>query len=215
MPISPGQQLNVEIVANGLVSSAGSNSRAFNASFHYRRPTSVVAVNKSNVITAWQTAIRLALLSCLSLRLTLTNIACRIIDDAQDAYLLVADTHPGLITGDSMPTSSTVFLLLQTGLRGKSYRGGKHFFPIGESATTVLGDDILNAGAITYFGTLAAAILAGFTDSNGNVWTPTVLSKKLSQLRTNPTTVVANAVTAVLVNKRVGTMRHRKVKSTY
>jgi hypothetical protein len=213
--IPNSQQQHVELVYNGLVASAGSNSRAMQAIFHYQRTSTVNPLNKTNVISAFITQTRTLLMTCLSLRLTLTNVACRIINDAQDAYKLTTDTHAGLVTGDSMPLTNAAFLLFQTGLRGRSYRGSKHLFPVGESATTVLTDDIFNAAALTYLGNFATAAAANFTDSDGNVWFPVVLSRTLSQLRTNPTTVVANPVTAILVNKRVGTMRHRKVKSTY
>jgi len=114
-----------------------------------------------------------------------------------------------------MPTTESAFLLFGTGLRGKSYRGGKHLFPLAESATTTGTDDILNAGALTYFGALAAQALLPLTDAGPNTWNPCVLSRKLSQLRSNPTTVTRNDVVSVSVNKRIGTMRHRKVKSLY
>jgi hypothetical protein len=215
MPISPSLITNAEVVINGTVASAGSTTRAFASVYHYKRTNTVNPINKGHLVTAVQTQFRTLLMTCLSLRLTLTNYACRWLDDATDAYALTADTHPGLVTGDSMPLTNAAFILLQTGLRGKSYRGSKHLFPLGESATTVLTDDVFNAGALTYLGNYAAAIIANVTDSDGNVWQPCVLSRKLSQLKINPTTVTMNVITSALVNKRVGVMRHRHVKSTY
>ena len=84
-----------------------------------------------------------------------------------------------------------------------------------ESDTTGGTDDIWNAGALGRLGTIAAAILAGFTDANGNIWKPIVVSQKKSQLRNNPTTVTFADINQVLVNKRVGSMRHRRVTSVY
>lgn len=215
MPISPTLITHAEVIINGNVASAGSSGRSMAVVQHFRRTSTVNALTKAAFLTAFQSSQRALLMACLSVRLTLTNIGARWIDDALDAQTFLVDTHPGLVTGDSMPLTQAAFLLLQTGLRGKSYRGSKHLFPLGESATTVLTDDIFNAGALTYLGNFAAAMLAGFTDSNGNVWIPQVLSKKLSQLKANPTTVVANDVTSVSVGKRVGVMRHRHVKSLY
>jgi hypothetical protein len=206
---------HAEVILAGVVAAAGSSSKNMNLVMHLRRtstsPTLTKAALQSILATNW----RGAFLACVSLRLTLTHWSIRWIDDALDAPVLTSDTHPGAVTGDSMPLTTAAFLLMQTGIRGRSYRGSKHVFPLGESATTVLTDDIFNAGALTYLGNFAAALLASNTDSNGNIWVPQVLSKKLSQLRTNPTTVVANDVTAILVGKRVGTMRHRRVASQY
>jgi hypothetical protein len=215
VPIPSNQQIHFELLIAGTVASAGSSARTFLNVHHVRRTSTVNPVSKGNIIAAYQTSIRTLLLTCLSLRLTLSSFQCRCVDDAQDAYASVADVHAGLVTGDSMPLTQAAFLLLQTGLRGRSYRGSKHLFPLGESATTVLTDDIFNAGALTYLGNYAAALLAGFTDANGNVWVPQVLSRKLSQLKVNPTTVTANDVTSIAVGKRVGVMRHRHVKSLY
>lgn len=215
MPISPTLITNAEIVINGVVAAAGSTSRKFASVYHYKRTNTVNALSKAALVAAVQAQFRTLMLTCLSLRLTLSNYACRWIDDATDAFALTTDVHAGLVTGDSMPLTEAAFILLQTGLRGRNYRGSKHLFPLGESATTVLTDDLFNAGALTYLGNYATAIITNVTDANGNVWQPCVLSRKLSQLKTNPTTVVANPITSAAVAKRVGSMRHRRVAQLY
>lgn len=215
MPIPANQIVNAEVIINGVVASAGSSAKKMQAVFHYRRTATVVTPTKAALETAFASAIRVLFINCLSVRLSLSTITVRWLNDAIDAPLAFATAGAGAIIGDSMPLTNAVYLLFQTGLRGKSYRGSKHLFPIGESATTVLTDDILNAAALTYFGLLSAALLAQITDSTGNVWVPSVVSKKLSQLKVNPTTVVANDVISIAVAKRIGTMRHRRVAQLY
>lgn len=215
MPISPSLITNAELILNGTVASAGSSSRAVASVYHYKRTNTVNALSKSALQTAFLSACRSAITSALSVRYTGTNLSCRWLDDATDAPALVAETHPGGVAGDSMPLTNSAFLLFQTGLRGRSFRGSKHYFPIAESATTIATDDIFNAGMLTLLAAIGTALIANLTDANGNVWQPCVMSRTLSQLRRNPTTVIANPITAILVAKRVGIMRHRRVKPVY
>lgn len=215
MPISPALITHAEIIVNGIVAAAGSTSRSSASVWHYRRVSTIINPVKLQLANIFNTNIISKLLLMFSVRYTGINISVRWLNDAQDAQSFTPSVSPGTIVGDSMPTTNAAFLLFGTGLRGRSYRGSKHLFPIAESATTVLTDDIFNAAALTYIGNLATAALAQLTDSGGNVWQPCVLSRKLSQLKTNPTTVVSNDVTSISVCKRVGIMRHRRVKSVY
>lgn len=212
----PNNQItHAELVLKGVVAAAGSTSKNMNLVMHYRRTANVLTINKTNLANAWLTANRALFTLTVSLRLVLSGLAVRWIDDALDAPVLTSDTHAGAVTGDSMPLTASAYLKLSTGLRGKSYRGSHHIFPMAESQTTVLTDDIWNAAALTTLGNLATGLLANVTDSDGNVWVPQVLSKKLSQLQRNPTTVVANDVISISVAKRVGNMRHRRVAQLY
>lgn len=215
MPISPSLITHAEITINGTVSSAGGNSRPSQSVWHYRRVSTAPVLSKLALKTIFNTTVMVPLIACLSIRYSGQTVFVRWLDDAQDANQSFTGVNAGAIIGDSMPTNVSVFLLMGTGLRGKNFRGSKKLFPIGESATTVATDDILNAGALTYFGTLATGALANLTDTNGNVWTPCVLSRKLSQLRVNPTNVITNDITSVAVRKSLGHMRHRQIKAVY
>jgi hypothetical protein len=209
------QLYTAELRIQGTVSAAGSNSRTAMQVHHYRRTANVLTVNKANIITAFLAACRSALTACLSVRYTGTVTDCRMIEDALDQPLPMAETHVGGVAGDSMPMSVSAFLKYSTGLRGKSFRGSKRVYPIAESFTTVATDDILNAGALALFATLNTALLAGFTDGDGNVWVPCILSRLNSQLKKNPTTVFRNDVTSITTRKSLGHMRHRQAKSLY
>jgi hypothetical protein len=215
MPIPANQIVHAELIYKGTVASAGSSAKTMQAVFHYRRQATVVTPTKAALASAWLAANRANFNAVQSLRFTGIGLTVRWVDDALDAPVLTSDTHPGVVTGDSMPLTNAAFLLYQTGLRGRSYKGSKHIYPLAESQTTVLTDDLFNAATLTLLGTLAASLLGAITDSTGNIWVPQVLSKKLSQLKENPTNVVAYDVTTIAVGKRVGTMRHRRVASVY
>ena len=215
MPIPANQVTHCEVKLFGLISSAGSSSKNTVNTFHFRRTTVVNPLSKAHIDTAFQAAIAAKVLLALTLRWAQTFNTVRFLNDATDAPGAFAHANPGAIAGDSMPASNYVYTLLQSGLRGKSYRGNYKLGPPGESATTVGTDDILNAGAITYFGNVASAVLGGFTDADGNIWVPSIVSKKLSQLAINPTFVFYSDVTTIKVNKRVSEMKRRKVASAY
>jgi len=215
MPLPNNQILNAEVIIYGSIASAGSNQRNTVNVFHYQTTPTSLTKSHVAVANAVQNEIMTPLQLALNARWIETHITCRFIDDAQDAPVTVTATSPGGVVGDSMPMINTVFLLLRTGLRGKSYRGSKKFGPISETDTTSGTDDILNAAALTRWGNVLTAVLANVTDVNGVVWTPTVLSRKLSQLKVNPTTVVANAITQGLLKKSIGRLRKREAHSVY
>jgi hypothetical protein len=183
--------------------------------WNYRRTATAVDATKVALVNAFIANVIPKIKLALNNRYTGTNITVRWLNDAQDAPSLTAEVGVGNVAGDGMTTANAAFMLFKTALRGRSYRGGKHMFPLSESNTTAGTEDLFNAGALTLFGDLATAALAQLTDATGNVWNPCIVSRVLSQLKVNPTTVTANDVTSIAINKRIGTMRHRKVKTVY
>ncbi len=154
-------------------------------------------------------------MAALNVRATMSNLSVRLIEDPTRAAVLTTDTTAGAITGDSMVMDDSSFLLMKTTLRGKSYRGAKHFFPMSESDTTT-SSDIWNAGCLTRLGAIAAAALAGFTDSTPNTWTLCVYSRTLSNPPRQPAAlIVTNDVSSILVRKSIGDMKTRRPKSVY
>jgi hypothetical protein len=215
MPVSTVPPSNVEIHIKGTISAAGSNNRLTDWAFYFARNSLVPTLNKAGIDTAFQAAIMVPLGAALNNRFLQSQNTVRFPDDATDAPVAFNHAVVGAVAGDSMPTLCQAFMLFRTGLRGKHYRGSKKFGPLSESDTTAATADLLNAGAQANWAAVAAAILAGFTDAQGNTWIPTVLSKGLSQLRTNPTTIVASFVTQVLTRKSIGRIKKREVKSVY
>lgn len=215
MPLPSTSIKTVEIQVRGTIASAGGSSKSTNFVFHFARTTTVAPIAHAAIDTAFQTAVVVPIGTALNVRWLQSSNSVRYVDDALDAPIYYSHAQAGLVAGDSMPSHSSVYLLMRTGIRGKSYRGSKHLAPVSESDTSIATADILNAGALVNFGAVATAILTGFTDANGNIWKAVVLSKTLSQLITNPTTVVANEITQIMVNKRIGNMKKRQVASVY
>lgn len=214
MPTPPVTATVVQIAMKGLMAAAGSQSVKTVFLFHFRRSTGAGAPSKANIDAAFQAAIATPIAAALNNRWAATVDSLRFLNSALDGDVDFSSALIGLISGDSMPSDQAAYLLMRTGVRGKSYRGSKHLGPMSESDTTTTGD-VFNAGALTRLSTIAAAILAGFTDSDGNVWKPSVVSTSLSQLRTDPVTIIANDAAQVSVNHRVGSMNRRKTASVY
>lgn len=215
MPIPVNQQRTVEIVMNGVASAQGSNSKNIANVYHFYRTTNVPPVSKTHIETAFQAAIGALVIALLNVRYTQTTTTVRIVDDALDQPVIFPESGVGAIAGDSMPIEDMAYVLLRTGIKGKSFRGNKKYGPLSESDSTLATADVLNAAAIARFATLQAALLAGFTDSDGNVWQSQVLSKILGQYLVNPTNVICYPVVQTALNHRISSMRRRKPKSVY
>jgi len=198
---------NVEIVtkATALATGEPTTRKSWNV-WHFQRPTLTPALSMVNVEAAFQTAIQLAVLDLLSVSYVQTTTEVRCIDDASMQYTVVSRAQTGTVTGDSLPSGNTVNVIFRSGLRGNDTHGGKKFGPIAESSTTL---DQLNAGAQTDWTAFMATVLAGFTDSDGNVWKPFILNRSTSQLSVNPTRVMYQLIQSAAYNIPLGFMRKR------
>lgn len=212
MPIPLNQVTVAEIVMRGLIAAGGSNAVRTNFVFHYRRLAVSVDPTKTALNTIFTTDIATPVAAALNVDWAASLHDIRWVNDATDAYASFTATEVGAITGDRLQTFVAAYLLMRTGLRGRNYRGSKHLGPMSESD---IGDDVFNAGCLTRLTTIATALGTTLTDSTGNQWKLTLLSRNLSQLKVNPTTVTTNDVTSILVRESVGTMRGRKVESVY
>jgi hypothetical protein len=201
-----------QLAQKGLMAAAGSNSVPTVFLYHFRRLSGSVTPSKANINTAFESAIGTPVAAALNARWAATVNSIRRMNDALDANVDFTSTLVGAITGDSMPSDEAAFLFARTGVR--YYLGGKHYGPMSESDTTTSGD-IFNSGCLTRLTAIATALLAGFTDSDGNVWKSSVFAASLSQVSTNPVTIIAADYTQVLPNHRVGSMNRRKVASVY
>jgi hypothetical protein len=217
MPIPLNQITHAEIHFRGIIASAGSTARTIDNVFHYRRVAVVINPSKSQLEAIFQTQVAIPICAALNARFTQSANTVRWVNDAVDGEFFVPRALPGLIAGDSMTPINASYLLLKSGLRGGSYRGSKHLGPMSESDTSVGTDDIWNAGCLARLATIAAAMVGSLTDVGGNIWFPVILSRTIAgaQYKVNPTTVIATDVNMVAVNKRVGSMKHRRVASNY
>jgi hypothetical protein len=208
--LSSDQLLTCEIIMKGSVLAEGGSAKNFANVFHFQRTTNVNPVNKAHIEASFQTNIATPILAALSLDYAQTTNSLRFLEDATDPYQDVTESTAGSITGERLPDYNAVVIRLYGNVRGKSARGSKHFGPLGESQSN---GDTLVSSAVTLFQAVGAAIVAGFTDSDGNVWLPVILSRKYSILGTNPTTVKTFPVTSYMLNKTTGSMRRRKSKT--
>ena len=215
MPIPQNQILCGEVHLTGQMAAKGSNDVNTDFVFHFRRITTAVAPNKLNLANIFITNIATPIAAALNVSWSGSLVRVRWPNDAVDQFLDTSTVVVGAITGDRMASEDSAFLSFKTALRGKNYRGSKHIAPMSESDSTSGSEDLFNAGALTRLAAINTALLAGLTDSDGNQWVFSILSRSLSQLRTNPTTLVQNDVTEAKVNKRIGSMLRRKVKSVY
>lgn len=216
MPIPANQILIAEIQMRGIITGGGAGEVRTNFVFHFRRLATAVDPLKSPINTAFQTNIATPIAAALNEDWEATTNSIRFVNDALDAPTEFSSALEGAITGDRLASFATAYLLMRTAVRGREYRGSKHLGPFSESDVThATGCDIFNAGAVTRLTTICTAIGAGFTDSTTNNWVPCILSRKLSELTENPTTVITNDVTQILPNQRVGSEVRRKAPSLY
>jgi len=215
MPINPTLISNAEILVQGRIVAGGSNSRATSYTFHFKRTTTVNPLSKANFESIFQSTVMAKVLLASNVRWNQLFNNVRWIDDAQDQSLPISRNNLGAIATPGSQSFDAVYVLLRTALRGKNYRGSKHFFGVSEADTTQPNDDILNAGAIVLWGDVITGMMTPLVDASGNTWNLSVVSRNLSQLRVNPTTVISNVVTTALLNKRIGRMSRRTSVSVY
>jgi len=215
MPIPLNQVTTAEIVLRGTIASGGSGAVTTNFVFHYRRTAVAVNPTKTALNTAFQAGPVVPLAAALNVGWSASINDVRWVNDAQDQYVSFANPAVGAIAGDRLSTVASVYLLFRTGLRGRAFRGSKHLGPFSESDVTAANEDLLNAAAQGRVGAINAALATPLVDATGNTWNFTLLSRSLSQLTLNPTTVTVNDITQFLFNKRVGTMRRRQAPSSY
>lgn len=197
----------VEIVVRGFMAAGGSSITPAINVWHFRRTVLSSTLTKSRINTAFQASIVAAHLAAANVRYTPSALTIRMIEDAVDFPNQFSVAGVGAIPTDSSPSDDAVVLYLQTSLRGRKYRGYKHLAGVNEADT--LGDVLTGAG-LGRWTAVKTAVAAGFTDADGNVWVPSVVSPSECQLKVNPTTVLANDATAISLDTVVGTMRKRK-----
>lgn len=202
-----------ELVMNAFSVARGGAAKNIANVYQFYRTNGIGPRVKANVESAFQAAIGDVALLALNVDYTQTGTSVRWMDDATDAPVSFAEAGVGAIANDRSPDHVCATVQLHSGRRGWASRGSKHFGPISEDDT--LGD-VLDAGAIVRFQALADAILAGFTDTDGNQWLPIIVSRAVLShpvFSTNPTFWVWAQVTNVIVNHSLGSMRRRKIRT--
>jgi len=201
-----------EISMLAVAAAEGGGVKNFANIYHFQRTSPSGTLNKSHVEAEFNTAITPSILAALGVDYTQTFDTVRMVDDALDPAIAVARTGVGARSGLRLPDFSAVTIRLNTATRGRFARGSKHFGPIAQS--DCIGDTALSPTAIARFQTIATAILTGFTDADGNVWLPIILSRvPPAQFKVNPVIYQSYQINAAVVNLTIGTMHRRKVPS--
>lgn len=211
MTIPAGNILNCQIVVHGTALTGGSTVTPSINVYNYVRTTSVNPFTKVALNTIFQATVITPLLAAMNIRYTPGFLDIRVLDDFNDAATVFPVAGAGAIATDSLPSDDAVYFLFRSALRGRSYRGSKHFGPASEVDTT---NDLLTGAGLARWNTVKAALLSALVDANGNTWIPTVLSRKLSRLNQLPIAFVsAQPITDSLLDLNVGTMRKRRSKT--
>lgn len=200
----------IEVAMLGTIAADPTYSKNVANVYHFQRIAGAGTPVKSQINTAFQAGIGAAVIAALNVDYSQTFNTVRFFDAATDAPEEFAQAGVGAIPGERLPDYVTATVRLKGYIRSRSARGRKSYSPITEADST--GDN-LTAGAKTRFDTVAAAILAGFTDASGNVWIPTIKSgKPPAQYTVDPVFVVAWAVASCTANINLGVLKRRKIK---
>lgn len=210
MSISASDRLTVQIAVLATSAADGGAVKNIANIFYFKRDTPLLPMDVANLVTVFQGDVMPDILAALNVDYTLKGYLARCIDDAEEAPIFVADTSVGGTSGERLPDYAAVSVQLITPLRGRNYRGSKHFGPITEADTT---GDIIAAGAVSKMAKLAINSKLDLTDTDANHWVPVVFSPSLSQIDANPTTVITAPIVNAITNQLLGTMRRRKTKA--
>jgi hypothetical protein len=178
--------------------------------YNFYRAATILPRIKSEVDTAFQAAIAVPVRAFVSVDYTQVQNTVRWIDDATDSPATFAHAGVGAIAGEREDNFTAAYILMRTGARRA--RGSKHYGPIAEDS--VNGDVLENADYVR-LQTIAAAILAGFTDASGNVWQSIVLNTKGGIFDVNPTLFGHSIVIQSVARKSTGSMTRRRVRGVY
>lgn len=210
MAIATTSILTAEITLEGTSAAAGGSAKNILNVFHYRRTATAVDASKTSLKTIFLASVVPAIVAGLNVRALFSSIGVRWVDDAMDAKMAFAISQAGAVAGDSHPNYVAGTIQLKTAIRSRSGIGSKHFGPLSESDG--VGDVFTGAG-LTRFQAIRDVLDDALVDADGNNWVPCVLSRTLSQLEINPTTVVRNDITSAILNVSFGSMRRRKVRT--
>jgi len=207
MPVADSQKLTVEIVCKGVIAAGGSDVQACLNVFHYRRDNDSLPLVKGDIASQFDTDILQGFAPELSTAYSCSELLVRFLEDNLDPYASIGVTAAGVVATARAPDYECVTVRLNTNVRGRSYRGRKHFSPIAEADTD---GDLIAAGRLAAWQAVRDLCRTSFVDINGNTWSPYVYSPTLSTLAGDLWTINGAAVSTAILNKTLGTIRSRK-----
>lgn len=199
-----------EVSLTGTIAAAGGTSVPLAMVFMFRRTSFTNPVSKSEIADAFDTAYMGTLKAAMNNRANISAIKVRCVNDAEDLAHSKTVDHDGAIATDSLPSDSVAVIQLKSAVRGKWAQGRKYFGPLSEADTT---GDVLTGDGLTRMQAVRDKMDDGFTDASGNTYVPAVLSRKYSQIASNPTTVVVNDIVSCVLNKNISRLGRRKQRT--
>lgn len=213
IPADPVNFNVIECIQDAVVTETNGTSRRFLNVWHMGRASGSAPPN----LTTLHTNIRNTLLGQIEPTLSdqyAANVGLiRPLDDPTNPGLeLTPYWASGTENGDRYASFGAWTMEVVTGLRGRCFRGRKHFGPVPEDLT--IKDEIDPATLATFNNAVGAfGALLGVGDGSGGTWNMSVLSRKNSIL-TGPSIVLTWAdITVPTLQVRLGTMRHRKERT--
>ncbi len=205
----------VEWIAEGLFTegpSGGVETIKTANVFHYRWNGAglFVTPTKGQLDTAIYNVMGILMIAALNVHWTFVRTRTRFLDDASDQYADVAVNLPGNTANDCLPPRNAAYVELTTGLRGRNWVGSKHYGPIAEADTTSTEINTPTPAWWTNLknGHLTAVVAGGMT------YNLHVVSSTLSQVKTNPTSIMSAQVTVATLRRNLGGMKRRRPKSS-
>jgi len=129
-------------------------------------------------------------------------------DPLNPGVVSLAQAGDGGVAGDPISAALALVVRLNTGVRGRSFNGRKHFG--GWSEADQDSGDEWDAGMLAAFAAFLPDWLDPIDDGNGVLYRLAVVSSQLSDFLASTPTFTGADVTSLTVNKIAGTMRRRK-----
>lgn len=200
----------VEIIVKGTAAEPGGTLKNIFNVFHYALGPSGAAASALAVGNAFVAQVWPNIAPALSIGYKASEVDARLLDDPTNPAVVCTKQADGATAGDWLPPHNAVTIILKANLRGRNYRGSKHFSPVAESDTTA---DEINAAALAKWQAVRDTLGAALSPSGAGQYFPVILSRTKSQLVKAPVTIDAANFSQQLLNLTIGTMRRRKEKT--
>lgn len=218
MPIPDAQKLTAQIYVSGVIQAAGASSLGWISVFHYKRTNPSLPLNKGNLNIAFRSAMAASIQALLNNTWSADQIFVRMLEDITDpnqGFNIIGGGWTGGVAGDRLPPDNTLFMKVNSLLRGPQYRGRKFWSPMSESDTTSGTDDCWNAATMIRASAVITAMTTPLTDADGNTWNPVIYSRSLSSTKPVPALVVSTPISSIDARRSIGRFKKRAPSRVY
>lgn len=209
MPIPANQITVAQLVLRGTLAGEGPTSKIITQTFYYRRSALTNPPSKTTLAAQFLAGPYAAFLAAANVNWSSGVANIRWLNDATDPFVPFTLAGVGAIATQRLPAYASVYFRKNSSLRGKQYQSSFRVAAANEADTA---GDVLTGAGLVRWQAVQAAYLAPLVTAD-NTWNPTNVSFKQSQVKINPTTVVANDIVTIVLDLTVGTMRKRKAKT--